>query len=419
MSSSPGPQKGAPKEEKGSGVGNQQELDKRRGSSPAALGGDREKQAQEGYAPEYENAGKDAEACGAQVAAGSGSPASEGLDLREQSSSGGAPGGEEERRSVPAHPKAASQEHRPVASSKSEGPQAKKPFDPATDLNIFEQINFDEMNINLEDINQSNQKQDVINSSNSDIGDQGGDTSVEYGAGSNGASAGGPSGGPNVHGMMIPGGLPHQAKPEALGAIGDVEAAHQLLANDILDTSNELLREVEVLDQEGVELYGDEGQSEVDIDVQQSLQPYDGMQSSPMKEKQDKYNKIGSIGTELQIIESMSNEVSSNSRQNSQQTNPNENATPGEILGMETGGSRGSYTGSESVNNVSRDYQKNAFSIQKPPADHLPGVHRALKQPFSQGDIQESGYDESHPISIQDGLHRQQERKNAKAFQHM
>jgi hypothetical protein len=29
-------------------------------------------------------------------------------------------------------------------------------FDPSTDLNIFEQINFDEMNINLEDINQSN-----------------------------------------------------------------------------------------------------------------------------------------------------------------------------------------------------------------------------------------------------------------------
>jgi hypothetical protein len=36
------------------------------------------------------------------------------------------------------------------------------------------------MNINLEDINQSNQKQDVINSSNSDIGDQGGDLSIEY-----------------------------------------------------------------------------------------------------------------------------------------------------------------------------------------------------------------------------------------------
>ena len=46
-----------------------------------------------------------------------------------------------------------------------------KQFDPATDLNIFEQINFDEMNINLEDINQANQKQDVINSSNSDCGD--------------------------------------------------------------------------------------------------------------------------------------------------------------------------------------------------------------------------------------------------------
>jgi|TARA_B110001450_G_C17555413_1_gene454463 hypothetical protein len=31
-------------------------------------------------------------------------------------------------------------------------------FDPATDLNIFEQFNFDEMNINIEDINQNNQK---------------------------------------------------------------------------------------------------------------------------------------------------------------------------------------------------------------------------------------------------------------------
>lgn len=110
------------------------------------------------------------------------------------------------------------------------------------------------MNINLEDINQSNQKQDVINSSNSDIGDQGGDTSVEYGAGNNGA-----------------GGSSHPAKQEAQRAIGDVEAAHQLLANDILDTSNELLREVDGLEHEAAELYGDEGQPEVDIDIQQSL----------------------------------------------------------------------------------------------------------------------------------------------------
>lgn len=100
------------------------------------------------------------------------------------------------------------------------------------------------MNINLEDINQSNQKQDVINSSNSDIGDQGGDTSVEYGTGSNGAGTAG---------------LPHPPKQDPLRAIGDVEAAHQLLANDILDTSNELLREVEVLEPEGAEFYGDEG----------------------------------------------------------------------------------------------------------------------------------------------------------------
>jgi hypothetical protein len=28
-----------------------------------------------------------------------------------------------------------------------------KKFDPSRDLNIFEQINFDDMNINLEDIN--------------------------------------------------------------------------------------------------------------------------------------------------------------------------------------------------------------------------------------------------------------------------
>lgn len=139
-----------------------------------------------------------------------------------------------------------------------------------------------------------------------------------------------------------------------------------------------------------------------------------------MKEKQDKYNKIGSFGTELQIIESMSNEVSSNSRQNSQQTNPNGNATPGDILGVETGGSRGSYTGSESVNNVSRDYQKNAFSIQKAPGPDVPqGVHHALKQPFPQSDVRESGYDDNHPISIQDGLHRQPDRKNARAFEKM
>lgn len=57
------------------------------------------------------------------------------------------------------------------------------------------------MNINLEDINQSNQKQDVINSSNSDIGDQGGDLSVEYpGAGSQGGSGtmGSSGGAPNL-----------------------------------------------------------------------------------------------------------------------------------------------------------------------------------------------------------------------------
>ena len=44
-------------------------------------------------------------------------------------------------------------------------------FDPSRDLNIFEQINFDEMNINQEDINSCNFKQDVINSSTSDIGE--------------------------------------------------------------------------------------------------------------------------------------------------------------------------------------------------------------------------------------------------------
>ena len=40
------------------------------------------------------------------------------------------------------------------------------------DLNIFEQFNFDEMNINFEDINQSKQQQEVINSSDSDIDPQ-------------------------------------------------------------------------------------------------------------------------------------------------------------------------------------------------------------------------------------------------------
>jgi hypothetical protein len=37
------------------------------------------------------------------------------------------------------------------------------------DLNIFDQFNFDEMNINSEDINQNNKKMDVINSEESDI----------------------------------------------------------------------------------------------------------------------------------------------------------------------------------------------------------------------------------------------------------
>ena len=36
--------------------------------------------------------------------------------------------------------------------------EAEIEIDPATDLNIFEQFNFDEMNINIEDINQNNQK---------------------------------------------------------------------------------------------------------------------------------------------------------------------------------------------------------------------------------------------------------------------
>ena len=37
-----------------------------------------------------------------------------------------------------------------------ESPRQGKQFNPATDLNIFEQFNFDEMNINMEDINQNN-----------------------------------------------------------------------------------------------------------------------------------------------------------------------------------------------------------------------------------------------------------------------
>ena len=80
-------------------------------------------------------------------------------------------------------------------------PPKDEKFDPSTDLNIFEQINFDEMNINLEDINQSNQKQDVINSSNSDIGDQGGDVSIEYPSSSQNSGtmgSSGASGAPNL-----------------------------------------------------------------------------------------------------------------------------------------------------------------------------------------------------------------------------
>lgn len=52
-----------------------------------------------------------------------------------------------------------------------EGPESFQKFDPSRDLNIFEQINFDDMNINQEDINSCNFKQDVINSSASDIGE--------------------------------------------------------------------------------------------------------------------------------------------------------------------------------------------------------------------------------------------------------
>jgi hypothetical protein len=57
-----------------------------------------------------------------------------------------------------------------------------------------------------------------------------------------------------------------------------IEAAH--LANEILDTSN---------------------------DIEMAKVPYEEIEVTPNKI----YNKIGGIGTELQIIESMSNEVSS------------------------------------------------------------------------------------------------------------
>ena len=106
--SSSGAQKAAQEDEKGTGGPSQQEQEKQRGGSPAALEGAREKAARESYAPEYEHVGKGGEAGGGKQAAGSGSPASETLELREQSSSGGAPGGEAERRGGPVHPKAAS-----------------------------------------------------------------------------------------------------------------------------------------------------------------------------------------------------------------------------------------------------------------------------------------------------------------------
>ena len=57
------------------------------------------------------------------------------------------------------------------------GPQ--KSSDQIFDPSLFEQINFDDMNINQEDINQSNQKMDIINSSNSDMGDPMHDNSVD------------------------------------------------------------------------------------------------------------------------------------------------------------------------------------------------------------------------------------------------
>ena len=139
--------------------------------------------------------------------------------------------------------------------------------------------------------------------------------------------------------------------------LGDIEAALQL-PDEMLDASNELVKEIEDSDHQ----YSAE-------DPQKQFQA----QKSHIEEKQQKFNEIGSIGTQLQIIESMSNEVSSvaSIASNSQQTNTGEIGEIGEV-----GGSRGSYLGSGSANNQSRDDHKDSTNFK---------------------DIQESGFDESVP----------------------
>ena len=62
---------------------------------------------------------------------------------------------EKEEPAKPVEPEVPKEPEPPVALPEPEKKKEEK-FDPTTDLNIFEQINFDDMNINLEDINQSN-----------------------------------------------------------------------------------------------------------------------------------------------------------------------------------------------------------------------------------------------------------------------
>lgn len=247
------------------------------------------------------------------------------------------------------------------------------------------------MNINLEDINQANQKQDVINSSNSDCGDALAEEMAENAVNGNALEDNdqylsmqtATEENQELQDLQFWPSKPSSNQQETMNKNekrltqkksnendgqnrqlkemarnrGDIEAAHQL-SNEMLDASNELVKEIEEIDQQQ---YSEDAQKQFKA------------QKSHIEEKQQKFNEIGSIGTQLQIIESMSNEVSSvaSIASNSQQTNTGEIGEIGEV-----GGSRGSYLGSGSANNQSRDDHKDSTNFK---------------------DIQESGFDESVP----------------------
>ena len=160
-----------------------------------------------------------------------------------------------------------------AADAKQDDEKKSMKFDPATDLNIFEQFNFDEMNINIEDINQNNQKQDVINSSDSDIGGL---------VGGQGANVGLEDGD------------------------DEVEAARMLESEEVEEDedSQDCTREDNILRQ---------------------LEELENQKAAQNQLKEEKYMQLGKLGTELQVIESMSNEVSASAE--SQKTGDIANAS--------------------------------------------------------------------------------------------